>query len=253
MATNGSQNTPRKRTAGENIVGRAVGYVRVSTGKQAMSPAAQREKIEALAHLQDLALMEVITDRESGKEGSIHTRPGVMRVLEMAASHQVERIIIAKLDRLTRSVVDLGAILTLLDKHHTALVSATESWMDTGSAAGRMILNIVTSVAQWEREAIAERTSAVLQYKKSHGQVFNHAPYGWRAVGKPRPHKKMAGMKLEPIPAEQAVIRRIRRMRNGGKTTLRAIAERLNQDHVPTKIKGGKWYASTVANALRPA
>ncbi len=228
-----------------------MGYVRVSTSKQAMSPEAQKEKIQALAHLQDLSLIEVITDRETAKEGSIHKRAGVMRVLEMARTHQVERIVIAKLDRLTRSVVDLGEILTLLDKHGTALVSATESWMDTGSAAGRMILNIVTSVAQWEREAIAERTSMVLQYKKAHHQVYNAEPYGWKAVGKARYGRKLAGKKLEPIAAEQAVLKRIRKMRNGGKVALRAIAEKLNRERVPTKKKGGRWFASTVANCLK--
>ena len=139
---------------------RAVGYVRVSTDRQEMSLRAQEEKIEKLADLQGEILIEVIEDRESAKQGSIHTRSGILRIMEMVKHQEVDRVIVAKLDRLTRSVVDLGELLVFLDKHHVTLVSATESWMDTASAAGRMIINIMTSVAQWEREAIGERTAA---------------------------------------------------------------------------------------------
>lgn len=218
---------------------RAVGYIRVSTGKQALSPEAQKEKIQAMAAMQGAKLVELVTDRESAKEGSIRKRAGVVRILEMAKSGQVDRIVIAKLDRLTRSVVDLGEMLAVLDKHHVSLVSATETWMDTSSAAGRMIINIITSVAQWEREAIAERTREVLQYKRAHGQVYNHTPYGYSKKGD----------RLTPAPSEQRIIGQVKRMRASG-TALRAIAERLNERKVPTKIRGGKWHASTVANIL---
>jgi len=221
---------------------RGVGYVRVSTGKQALSPAAQAAKIEAMAALQGIDLIETITDLESAKEGSVKKRPGLIRILDLARRQQIQRVVIAKLDRLTRSVVDLGAILAQLDKHGVGLVSATETWMDTGSAAGRMILNIITAVAQWEREAIAERTAAVLQYKRQHRLVYNHAPFGYTRKRD----------KLVPKPEEQTIIRRIKAMRTKGQQ-LRAIADRLNSDRVPTKKRGGRWHASTIANVLRLA
>jgi site-specific DNA recombinase len=235
---------------------RAVGYVRVSTRKQQLSPAAQEAKIRALAALQDIELLDVYTDRESAKEGSMKTRPALLQVLDLAKRGQINRIIIAKLDRLTRSVMDLGEILTLLDKHNVSLASASESWMDTGSAAGRMVINIITSVAQWEREAIGERTAAVLGYKRDAGEVYGAVPYGFRTSGKARMvngvPKKLAGMTLVPDSAEQLVITRVKRLRAKGQT-LRAIASRLNADQVVTKKLGGKWYASTVANVLRAA
>jgi site-specific DNA recombinase len=231
---------------------RAVGYVRVSTRKQQLSPAAQEAKIRALAALQDIELVEVYTDRESAKEGSMKTRPALLQVLELARRGEISRIIIAKLDRLTRSVMDLGEILTLLDRHGVSLASASESWMDTGSAAGRMILNIITSVAQWEREAIGERTAAVLGYKRDAGEVYGAVPYGFQAAGKARAGKLYAGMKLVPDSAEQLVISRVHRLRAKGQT-LRAIASKLNADQVATKKLGGRWYASTVANVLRAA
>jgi site-specific DNA recombinase len=240
---------PRAASNGAGVAVRAVGYVRVSTGKQALSPEAQKEKIRAMAALQGAELVDVFVDKESAKEGSIKTRPGLVEILELARRGEVNRIIIAKLDRLTRSVVDLGALLTTLDKHGVSLVSATETWMDTGSAAGRMILNIITAVAQWEREAIGERTREVLQFKRSHHQAYNHTPYGFRVAGKAKPGKLMAGKRLEPIPAEQRIIARMRKMRAAG-LPLRVIADRLNTCRIATKIAGGKWHASTIANIL---
>jgi len=233
---------PQRKNLSAPARPRGAGYVRVSTGKQQMSPAAQEDKIRALAGLQDLDLVTVVTDRESAKEGSIKTRPGLLEILELARCGQVSRIIVAKLDRLTRSVVDLGTLLSVLDKQGVSLASATDTWMDTGSAAGRMILNIITSVAQWEREAIGERTATVLQFKRAHGDAYNHTPYG--SVRK--------GARLLPAPAEQAVIRRVKRMRAAG-VTLRAIALRLDREKVATKKPGGQWHASTVANVLRLA
>lgn len=232
---------------------RAVGYVRVSTHKQQMSPAAQEQKIRQLAELQDVKLLKVCVDRESAKEGSMQTRPALQEVLDLARRGEINRVIVAKLDRLTRSVVDLGGILTLLDKRNVALVSAMETWMDTGSAAGRMIINIITAVAQWEREAIGERTREILQYKRAKGEVYcSTLPYGFRRVGRPRPGRLFAGMKLVPLPAEQAVIREMQKLRRRG-LTLRAIADRLNGRKVPTKTKGATWRASQVDSILRLA
>jgi len=221
---------------------RAIGYVRVSTGKQALSPEAQEEKIRQMAALQGVQLVDVVVDRESAKEGSIHKRPGIARIFELASAHQVERVIIAKLDRLTRSVVDLGELLTELDRAGVSLVSATETWMDTGSAAGRLVINIIVCVAQWEREAIAERTAAVLQHKKAHGKVYNHTPYGFERQGD----------NLVVMPAEQEVMAKVREMRDAG-VTLSAIALHLNKAGTPTKKAGGHWHASTVANILKAA
>jgi site-specific DNA recombinase len=235
---------------------RAVGYVRVSTDRQEMSPRAQAERIEKLADLQEITLVEVIEDHESARQGSIHSRSGVLRIMEMVRRKEVDRIIVAKLDRLTRSVVDLGELLAFLDKHNVTLVSATESWMDTGSAAGRMIINIMTSVAQWEREAIAERTEAVLRYKQRNNQAYNLLAYGARAVGTAKPGRPLAGKRLEPEPAEQAVIARAIKLRNQGRT-LRYIAGVFNREKIPTKgrrrktgLQRGKWWAATVQHIL---
>jgi site-specific DNA recombinase len=79
------------------------------------------------------------------------------RVLDLVQSREVGMVIVAKLDRLTRSVRDLAVLLEQFQRRGVSLVSVAES-LDTGSASGRLVLNIMVSVSQWEREAIGERT-----------------------------------------------------------------------------------------------
>jgi site-specific DNA recombinase len=80
------------------------------------------------------------------------------RLLSLVNEGKVDTVIIAKLDRLTRSVKDLAELLERFQRRGVSLVSVAES-LDTGSAAGRLVINIMTAVSQWEREAIGERTS----------------------------------------------------------------------------------------------
>src|SRR5207253_9354640 len=93
-------------------------------------------------------------------------RPGLPRVLSMVSAGKVQAVIVAKLDRLTRSVKDLYVLLELFEKRGVALISVAES-LDTGSAAGRLVITIMGAVSQWEREAIGERTREALRHKRS--------------------------------------------------------------------------------------
>ena len=129
----------------------------MSTGKQAehgVSLEAQAQKIRAVAVVHDADLLDVIVDGcESAKSLQ---RPGMERLLAMVEARQVQAVIVAKLDRLTRSVKDLCELLERFERRSVALISVAES-LDTSSAAGRLVINIMTAVSQWEREAIGER------------------------------------------------------------------------------------------------
>tara|TARA_R110002033_G_scaffold80395_1_gene131518 strand:+ start:45 stop:641 length:597 start_codon:yes stop_codon:yes gene_type:complete len=138
---------------------KAIAYIRVSTGKQentAHSLVAQREKIQAYASLYDLDIVDYVIETGSAKNLN---REGLDIALNKIKSGEVSAIIVTKLDRLTRSVADLGLLINEYFTDHE-LLSVSEH-IDTRSAGGRLILNILTSVSQWEREAIGERTSAV--------------------------------------------------------------------------------------------
>src|SRR5580704_17367345 len=106
---------------------KAIGYVRVSTDRQAeqgVSLEAQEAKIRAMATVQSAELIDVIVD--GGEAAKSLYRPGLQRLLAMINTGQVEAVIVAKLDRLTRSVQDLCGLLELLEKRKVALVSVAE-------------------------------------------------------------------------------------------------------------------------------
>src|SRR5262245_43477626 len=161
---------------------RAVGYVRVSTEKQAdggVSLDAQAAKIRAMAVVQGVALVETILD--AGESAKSLDRPGMARVLALVDAGAIETVIIAKLDRLTRSVADLAELLKRFERRGVSLVSVADS-LDTRSAAGRLVLNIMVSVSQWEREAIGERTRDALRHKRAKGERVGTVPYGYRVA-----------------------------------------------------------------------
>lgn len=134
---------------------RAIGYVRVSTDRQAdrgVSLEAQAEKIRAMAGVHNAELLDIIVD--GGESANSLQRPGMERLLALVDGKKVQAVIVAKLDRLTRSVKDLCVLLERFERGCVALISVAES-LDTSSAGGRLVLNIMTAVSQWEREAIS--------------------------------------------------------------------------------------------------
>ena len=138
-------------------MGTYIGYVRVSSDKQAehgVSLEAQSEKLRAMAVVYGVQLELIVDAAESAK--SLH-RPGMERLLKLVDDGKVEKIFVAKLDRITRSVRDLAELLDRFHRRGVALVSIAES-LDTASAGGRLVLNLLCSVSQWEREAIGDHT-----------------------------------------------------------------------------------------------
>ena len=81
---------------------------------------------------------------------------------------------------------------------------------DTDTASGRMILSILTTVSQWEREVISERTKAVLQHKKAQGERVGNIPYGYKLASD--------GIHLEVNPDEQIVTIEVKELRQSGMT-----------------------------------
>src|SRR6516162_3828279 len=127
---------------------RAIGYVRVSTEQQAdfgVSLEAQSEKVRAMAVVHGAQLAEVLID--AGESAKSLNRPGMARLLSLLDAGAVDTVIISKLDRLTRSVKDLAELLERFNRHGVSLVSVAES-LDTGTAAGRLVLNIMTAVSR---------------------------------------------------------------------------------------------------------
>lgn len=221
----------------------AVAYLRVSTAGQAeegVSLAAQEEKVRMYARLYDLELREVITD--PGVSAKTLDRPGLVRALAMLDSGEAEALVVVKLDRLTRSVVDLGRLLDgYFGRPDGPALMVVQEQVDTRSASGRLVLNVLMSVAQWEREAIGERTSTALRHKASRGEFTGgRAPFGWE-VGP-------CGVKLKPAETEQKAIAEAIRLRDEG-MSLRAVGAELDLLGFNTR-SGRPWQASGVKRLL---
>lgn len=221
---------------------KAIAYLRVSTDSQAdsgLSLAAQRAKIEAYANLYSYQLVDVLEEAASGN--SLRRTALQAGLAALTASRpRADALIVAKLDRLTRSVRDLGALLDSAFRR-CALVSVTEQ-VDTSTASGRMVLHILTSVAQWEHEAISERTAAALAAKRARGErISGQPPVGYRHEGD----------RVVVDAAEMRMVAALRRYRSWG-LSLRWIANRLYEEGYRNR-RGGRIHFTQVARILARA
>jgi DNA invertase Pin-like site-specific DNA recombinase len=205
---------------------KAIGYIRVSTDKQSekgVSLEAQQEKIKAYALLYDLELVDMVI--ESGSAKSMD-REGLQKALGRLQSGEAEALVVTKLDRLTRSVADLGKLVECYFQVY-GLLSVSEQ-IDTRSAAGRLVLNVLASVSQWEREVIGERTSAAMQHMRQQNQYTGgKVPYGFNLVDGELTHND----------SEQRVLELVRKHREAG-MSLRWIAKALADEGF--KSRAGK-------------
>jgi len=162
---------------------RALGYVRVSSEEQAregVSLGAQAERITAYALAMGWELVGIV--RDEGRSAANLKRPGIQGILADVARPKArtwDALIVVKLDRLTRSVRDLCTLVESFERGSVNFVSIGES-VDTGSAAGKLFLNIIGALGQWEREVIGERTADALAHLKAQGKrISGRAPFGF--------------------------------------------------------------------------
>ena len=235
---NASRNIPGMTNGRTKVVG----YVRVSTDKQAdhgISLDAQKTKIRQYAELYDLDLVGIVED--AGFSAKSLDRAGLQTALGMLTSGKADALLIVKLDRLTRSVRDLGELVERYFASRFSLLSIGDQ-IDTRSASGRLILNVLTSVAQWEREATGERTRDAMAYMKSKGEFTggNSAPYGF----------SVQNGKLVPVESEQEVIRVAKDLQNAG-LSRREIAKILDQKGI--RSRAGKVFDATQIGRMQKA
>lgn len=224
-----------------------IAYLRVSTDEQAkegVSLPAQRHKIEAYASLYNLHVVEWLADE--GVSAKTLDRPNLTKTIELIKSGIADGLVVAKLDRLTRSIGDWNYLIEKYFSKDVKLFSVSDQ-VDTRTASGRMVLNILMTVAQWERETISERTSDALQHKKSNGERVGSVPYGYR-LSEDGQHTMKKGVRkclndnpeckgcknLEPDEQEQAVVSKIIELFDEGKCTS-AIAGYLSSVKILTR------------------
>ena len=177
-----------------------------------------------------------------GNPPRVLARPGMVRVLELVKARKVEAVLVAKLDRITRSVRDLSDLLDRFTGRHVALVSASES-LNTETASGRMVVRMLGVIAEWEREAIGERTRDALTAKRRRGErTSRHAPLGFRFT---------AADTLEPDEAERDQLRVIADCRAAGLTWIGTARELARIGYVTRS--GRPWTLWNVRSAYATA
>jgi DNA invertase Pin-like site-specific DNA recombinase len=228
----------RGRKAPTTKAKRTVAYIRCSTEDQARNGftlQGQQSRIESYAIATDRCIDEAVIDKNQSAKSL--DRPGMKRLLEGIQTGDIATVIVHKLDRMTRNVRDLGDLLEAFDKAGASLVSVSES-LDTSSAAGRMCINMMGTVAQWERETISERTANSLADRRKKGLVYGPVPFGYAREGD----------KLTANPKYHGALQTIRTMHNKD-ASLRQIAAALTAQKI-SPPKGRAWYASSVKAIL---
>lgn len=200
---------------------RAIGYCRVSTAEQGDSRAgleSQEATIRAEVAHRGWELLEIRSDVASGK--SLRHRPELGRTLRDLQAGNADALVVAKLDRLSRSVLDFAGVMETAQEQQWSLV-VLDLGVDTTSTNGKLIAHIMIALAQWERELIGDRTRAALRAVRARGTQLG----------------RRSGV-------DDQTIRLIRVLRNSG-TSWQRIADTLSNEGVAT-AQGGQWHAATV-------
>lgn len=160
-------------------------YIRVSTREQALegySLAAQERLLTDFCRAKKYVIYGIYRD-EGISAKDIRHRPGLLSLLEDAKQKRFSIILVWKLTRFSRNLADLTATCEMLDKMGIALVSYSEAF-DSHTPAGRMVRSMLGTVAQFEREVIAENVSLGMLERAKQGKRMCHQVLGYDKDGK---------------------------------------------------------------------
>lgn len=206
---------------------KVVGYVRVSTSEQAEKGAgltAQRRAIEEACTRRGWVLTTILEDRGVSAK-STKGREALAAALAMIEAGGAEALVVAKLDRLSRSILDFSTLMERAASKGWAIV-VLDMDFDMTTPTGELMANMLASFAQFERRLISQRTKDGLAVKRSEGVQL-----GRRST------------------LDERTVARIAKARDAG-MSLAAIAQALNDDAIPTGQGGKRWYASSVKAVL---
>jgi DNA invertase Pin-like site-specific DNA recombinase len=182
---------------------------------------AQADAIQRLCEQRRWELLRVVRDVENARTKALE-RPGLLYALERIADGEASCLVVSHLERLTRSLADLGRIIKWCEQHQGRLV-AIDLRLDTGSAGGLLTARTLVAVGQWEGRRIADQTKKGLAAARAR-----------QATTGPPTVDDRPGLKKYIVT-----------LRNQG-MTLKAIADRLNAGQIPTLRGGTKWRPSSV-------
>lgn len=211
---------------------RVVGYARLSRQSNGHGIAAQQQAIRDYCERRGLELLRIETD--DGASGrSTRKRPGLAAAIEAVRSKEADAIVACRVDRLARSSLDYHKIAEQVQKAGGTIRFSEQEGLSLDSPEGRMMLSNLASFAAYEAELISARTKDALAAARRKGTVLGNPSF--------------TGVSAEAM-------ERIRSLQSEG-LSLRAIAERLNAENVPTpqaaRKPDARWHAQSVHRILK--
>jgi len=207
--------------------GKFVAYYRVSTDKQGRSGLGLEAQVEAVRQYLNGGPWELVGEFTETESGARNNRPALTEALALA-KRQKATLIVAKMDRLSRSVAFIAGLMdakvdfVAVDQPH----------------ANRLTIHILSAVAEHEREMISQRTKSALQAAKARGVRL-----GANGAKLAAENKAAANLRLAPLASRLGTLR-------AEGLTVRAMVVRLNADGVKSP-SGGRWHPANVHRALK--
>lgn len=201
-------------------------YCRVSTDEQAregVSLDEQQERLKAYCRAMGWSdQVQVFVD--DGFSAKNLDRPELNRLLHAVRNGMVSRIMVTKLDRMSRRLLDLLNLIDLFQNCEVSFVSISESF-DTNTPSGRLTLQVLGAVAEFERERIRERVFENMYHAASTGKWLTQAPYGYDLINK----------SLAINEKEAGVVKRVYQLYLNEGRGFYSIAKGLNEEGVPSR------------------
>ena len=222
---------------------RIIGYTRLSRASREESTSIERQRlvIESTCVARGWEHIETIDDIDVSATRTRLDRPGLNKARQMIQEGKADAILVWRLDRIARSVVDMG---TLLDEG-LSIISATEPF-DTATPMGRAMVEVLQVFARLEAANIGIRVSASQAHLRSIGRFPGGVvPYGYKSV----PHPDGVGRALEVNPEEAEVVEKMVRLALMGKTMYH-IARTLNEEGVKPR-RAQQWSTTSIQRILR--
>lgn len=214
-------------------------YVRVSTEEQAKegySIGAQKDLLKAYCVSQRWENYKFYVDE--GLSAKDTNRPNLQLMLDHIKEGMIKTVLVYRLDRMTRSVLDLHKLLKTFEEHDCAFVASTEPY-DTSTAVGRLFITLVAAMAQWERENTGERISMVLGEKAKRGEWLAQAPFGFKKIDKKLYHDE------EQMPILKDMIKKTKEG-----YSMRQLANYMNDSGIPP-LRGYQWHITSLQDMMK--
>ena len=223
-----------------DIVMKVIGYVRVSSINSKIkgnSIKSQIKKIKDYCRLNDLELVDIYSDE--GKSGrSIKNRFGYIDMINWIKNNSVNGIVVYSISRIGRRLKDVVDLLDMLKENDIKFYSIKEN-ISNDNKVSELIMNILSSISEFECLMIGDRVKEIKRYKKENGEVYGRLVYGYDNV-----NGKMIVNEFE-----RNIVKRIKNLRSRGWSYWK-ISDKLNDEGISSK-EGKIWYGSSIYNMLK--